>query len=63
MKILVPATIILIATSLRQRKNKEIVLYSSLLMGGGMLTNEIYFWNRVSGRLYLTMKSDSHKND
>ena len=58
-KVLAPATDFFAISSIRKRKPKEIALFSVLIFGGGMVTNELMAWNKLSGRLYITMKSDA----
>ena len=60
-KIATPLTLILVASSLKQRQPKTVAKHAFLFFSGAMIVNEARGWNRLSGRLYLSMKSD-HDN-
>jgi hypothetical protein len=58
LKLLTPALGLFIISSFKYRSTKQIASYSSILLAAGILSNEYYQWNRVSGRLYIAMRSD-----
>ena len=58
---MVPASVLFAFSAIKYRSFKEVAGYTAAFMGGVFVVNEYKQWNKVSARLYISMKSDYDK--